>query len=819
VWVVTRGARAVRTGDPVDLAQAAVWGLLRAAELEHPELVCRRIDLDPSPAENDVEQMLGTLNASVDLELACRHGGRLAARVAAAEPQAGIASGAWRLKNERPGTLDGLTRRPIDRRKPAANEIEIEVRAIGLNFRDVLSALDMYPGSAGLLGSECAGVVSRIGAGVTQLSIGDEVMAFARGTFSSHVLVPVSHAIRRPSSASVAEAATMPVAFLTAMFGLERLAKLQRGERVLIHAATGGVGMAAVYVAQRLGAEVFATAGSDAKRERLRQLGVHQVFDSRSVTFASEIRERTGGAGVHVVLNALAGEFIAASVAALAQGGRFLEMGKRAIWSIERMHAERPDVRYVPFDLGEAGDADPSLVPSLFAALVERLRDGSLRPLPVAAFPIERASDAFRTMAQARHIGKIALTAPPRPFAIDSTASYLVTGGYGALGLRAAQWLAARGARHVVLTGRRAPSVDAAAAIEALRANGVQLITAQTDVSDGAALATLIAGLGAPLRGVIHAAGVLDDGVLLDQTWDRVRRVMAPKVNGAYHLHRLTRHLDLDFFVLFSAGAAWLGSPGQAGYCAANLSLDAFADARRSIGLPATSIAWGTWAEAGMAASLSQRDAARWRERGVSPLATAEALLAMEVAIAGADASVAALAVNWNRLVAAGGAGSRFERLASPIVVTSGPTQTAAGALAQTVRAAAPLARRHVMLTGLSALCCATLQLDSGTALDERRPLRDLGLDSLMAVELRNALVQSFATSLPATLLFDYPTLDKLAGYLLKVLALDQAVVIETPREVPALAGLHEIAALSDEEAEAQLIAELERSVRGTTHG
>ncbi|MEO8057466.1 MAG: type I polyketide synthase [Burkholderiales bacterium] len=813
LWLVTRGARPARAGDPVDPLQALPWGLARAAEIEHPELVCRRVDLDPAASAEDIDDLLAELANPVETEAAWRSHRRSVPRLVRSEPLAALST-PWRLEASRAGSLDGLARVPMARRDPGAGEVEIEVAAAGLNFRDVLSALGMYPGAAGPVGGECAGVVSRVGAGVTALAPGDDVMAFARGSFASHVVVRDSFVLRRPAGLSVAGAASTPIAFLTALYALQRLAGLKRGERILIHAAAGGVGLAAVQVAQRLGAEVYATAGSPAKREFLAALGVRHLMDSRSLDFAEQLRVATRGEGVHVVLNALAGDFIGASVAALASGGRFVEMGKRDIWSAKRMRDTRSDIAYFPFDLGDAADADTGLVPSLFTELSAQLADGSLQALPLVAWPIEQADEAFRSMAQARHIGKIVLNVSnPRVLELQASGTYLVTGGCGALGLQVARWLAERGARHLVLTGRHAPSAEAAGTLESLRSRGVQVRTAQVDVSDGGALAALLAQIeasGAALRGVVHAAGVLDDAVLLDQQWDQVQRVLDPKLVGAWHLHRLTRTLSLDFFVLFSAGAAVLGSPGQAGYCAANLALDALAEVRRSQGLPATSIAWGPWADGGMAAALSDRDAKRWRERGVSALATNEALALLERAIQGPGAAVAALTVDWNRFAA--GAGSpRFGELASR-PATPDAIASAAGGLLTRLAAALPTERRNTLAAFVRAQARLALGLAASTELDERQPLRDLGLDSLMAVELRNALVAAIAAPLPVTLLFDFPTVAGLCDHLASpaVLALDQSAAERHDTPAPPTPMALSMSRLSDAEAEALLLAELD---------
>jgi acyl transferase domain-containing protein/NAD(P)-dependent dehydrogenase (short-subunit alcohol dehydrogenase family)/acyl carrier protein len=811
VWLVTRGARCVRDGDVVDAAQAGPWGVARVARLEHPELQLRCIDLDPS-ARDDFESLVQELQhpAGVDAEVAWRGGNRWVPRLMHATPEAAYATmPRWCLEASSGGGFDGLQRVAASVREPGPGEIEIEVQAAGLNFRDVLNVLDMVPGAAGPLGGECAGVVRRIGAGVTDLAVGDEVMAFARGSFASHVVVRSHHVAPRPPTLTTAEAAAMPVVFLTALYALERLARLRRGERVLIHAAAGGVGLAAVQVAQRIGAQVFATAGSPAKRRFLqRRFGLHHVFDSRSLDFASAIRSATGGEGVDVVLNALSDDFIGASVAALAHGGRFLEMGKRAIWSEQRMRAERPDVSYFPFDLGDAAEADSTLVPNLFAELQSQIAAGLLRPSPVAVFGFGDADKAFRTMAQARHIGKVVIAAEPtRGARIDEHGIYLVTGGFGALGLHVARWLAGRGAKHLVLCGRRAPSAAAAQMIDELRGRGVLVSVEQADVANNSDIAAVLGRMvvcGKPLRGVVHAAGVLDDAVLLEQSDERLQRVIEPKLEGAWQLHRMTRAMPLDFFLLFSAGAAVLGSPGQAGYCAANLALDAFAQARRSVGLPATSIAWGSWSDGGMAASLSQRDADRWRERGVAPLATDDALAVLEGALLGGDASVAALSMDWQRFSSSAAPDVRFERLTA----WTRPTTSLPAAppkLAARIEAALPAERRHVLATFLRGQVKTALGIDAAVELDERRPLKELGLDSLMAVELRNALAAALGKPLPATLLFDFPTLSALGDHLAGLLGLNAAAV----QQAAEVAQFAAVAQLSDAEAEALLLAEV----------
>ena len=511
------------------------------------------------------------------------------------------------------------------------------MRTAGLNFRDVLNALGVYAGSAGLLGHEFAGTVVAKGDRVSHLSVGDEVMGIAEGAFASYVTTGAAGVARKPELLSHEEAATIPMAFLTAHYALIHLAKLARGERVLIHSAAGGVGMAAVQIARKAGAEIFATAGSPRKRERLHSLGIEHVMDSRSTDFAEEIRTRTGGAGIDVVLNFLTGEAIPASLSLLRPGGRFLEIGKAGIWEAERVAEAYPHVRYHVIYLGEVGAKEPALLQAMFSDLNADLETGTLVPLPHRVFPIGEASLAFRHMAAARHIGKVVLAVdePRRQgLRVREDATYLLTGGLGGLGLRTARWLVDKGARSLVLVGRRDPTKEAAAVIEELSSLGARVAVMAADVSrpeDVARVVGAIASGMAPLRGVIHAAGILDDAPLVNTSFDRFGPVFGAKAQGAWNLHWATRELSLDFFVLYSSVASVLGSPGQGSYAAANALLDGLAHRRRGEGRAGLSVNWGPWAEVGMAAALDERQQRRRREAGVAAISPAEGFFALDV--------------------------------------------------------------------------------------------------------------------------------------------------------------------------------------------
>ncbi len=549
-------------------------------------------------------------------------------------------------------------------------------------------------------------------------------------------------------------------------------------------------------------------------------------MNSRTLDFAEEVKLATGGEGVDVVLNSLNGEFIPKSLEILSKQGRFIEIGKIGIWNHDQVQDQRADIAYFPFDLLEISTQNPDLIASMLTELMEEFAQNSLKPLPHTIFPLDQVIDAFRYMEGAKHIGKVVISWPENTSSdtdthndlIQAANTYLITGGLGALGRKVAHWLIQeQGARHLVLTSRRPPASQAQEEIKQLEQTGAKILVLQADVSqpdDLVKMLNIVASNMPPLKGIIHAAGILDDGMLLGQNWERFRQVMSPKVAGTWNLHNLTQKLPLDFFVCFSSVASLLGSPGQSSYAAANAFMDAIAYHRHALGLPCTSINWGPWSDAGMAANLGSRQQNKLTTRGMTTIAPVKGLQALEELLRQEVIQMGVLPINWSQFWEQLPSGVRPSFLDEFRPISEQYSSQNSGFLQQL--SAAPISERKIILINHVR---AQIAKGLGLAVPEQIGLQDnfsdLGMDSLMAVELSNRLKNSLGCHVSSTLTFDYPTLEDLVNYLandLLTLEFSHSDRESSPQNAVEQVTDHSspLEDISDSEAEALLISKLD---------
>lgn len=826
LWLVTQGAQAASPADRVpNPFQAPLWGLGRTLAAEVSRLRTRLIDVDRSEASlrvliDELEQ------PDSEDQIALRDGTRLAARLV--PHRAGSAAGAVRIGMATPGVLDDLGLQPYTVDEPGPDEVRIRVSHAGLNYRDVLLSVGMYPGQptdqSPAFGWECAGTVEAVGSGVEDVAVGDEVIALAPGALASHVITKACLTAPRPQRLTPAEAATLPSAYLTAFHSLVNLADLQPGQRVLIHSATGGTGMAALSIAQWKGARVCATAGSSDKRSLLKSLGVRDVADSRSLGFAEQFRAATDGAGFDVVLNTLAGAAIPANLGLMAPFGHYVELSKRDILENSKLGLDvfSRNLSFHSVDVTQMIEHQPQKAGAILRAVAALVEEGSLRPLAFTEFDASEAQSAFRLMSQSRHTGKLALcftgaaassdapatAAPGQKLELRGDATYLVTGGLGGIGGRLALWLADKGARHLLLTGRselpQDPASSPRAALDDLVGRGVEVEYARVDVADYAAMERLLAdraNAGCPrVRGVFHAAGVIEYVPVTETTSVQMRAAMSAKVAGAWNLHRLTAGAQLDHFVLFSSASALLGSPMLGAYAAGNAFLDALAYHRRAAGAAATVVNWGFWNSVGM---VAEREAAEGRSllpQGMSSFSPAEGLAVLERLLLDGGVQTAVLPADWAAWKAAYPDAVAAPLLAHLMNPTTSPARiaptppVAPTQVAPPVRHVAPLAPERIrepepvsvrepepepaappvktptgaapdttdVADELAAQIAQVLGLPA-ERINHSRPLNKMGMDSLMAVELRNRIEREFKVKVPIVGLLKDGTVASLA--------------------------------------------------------
>jgi phthiocerol/phenolphthiocerol synthesis type-I polyketide synthase C len=798
LWIESPGALRAAPGaaSPVE---AGFWAFTRSFVNEFPTLDVRRLDLDPGlPARVKARRLAdiilsGTAETEIILDAHSARVARLQARdcvaMAAREPRAP----ASRLEKGEGSGLDRIRWMPIERRPPGPRQVEIAVAATGLNFRDVMWGLSVLPdemledGLAGpALGLECSGHIVATGANVEGLNPGDAVVAITGGAFATHVTVDTRTVARVPAGLSLEAAVTIPVAFLTAYYGLVTCARLTRGEWVLIHGGAGGVGLAALQVARWRGARVIATASSVEKRDLAAALGAEHVFDARAHGFVDGVRRATGG-GVAVVLNSLSGEAMELTVRLLAPFGRFVELGKRDFLANTHIGLRpfRNNLTYFGVDLDQLMLAQPDKGRQLFKEVIELIAEGEFSPLPYRTFRAREFIDAMRLMQQSGHVGKIVITppeddehgiSPRRRFKPAPDKSHLVTGGCGGFGLATARWLAERGARHLVLAGRSgATSPEAREALASLAATGVNVHAEALDVADAAAVEKLIQKIGRtmpPLAGVFHAAMVLDDALIANLDDERLKKVLAPKVTGAENLDLLTRDLPLDYFVLFSSATTAIGNPGQGSYVAANGFLEGLARQRRAAGRPALAVAFGGIDDVGLLARNRLVKDMLASRAGVKPMIAGDALNLMAEALAEPgfapeEAVVVISEMNWST------ARAHLPLLQSPTfsrLIHAGEAAAADNRGKVDIRALVatlPLEQARKEIIGVIVEEIAHILRLPQENLNRGKPLADIGLDSLMAVELAATLEERLTFEAPLSTPASGFTVTELADHIL----------------------------------------------------
>jgi acyl transferase domain-containing protein/NAD(P)-dependent dehydrogenase (short-subunit alcohol dehydrogenase family)/aryl carrier-like protein len=766
LFVVTRCCQAVSPKEGTEAIEvqpqaSPVWGLVRVLATEDPALRATLIDIQDDGS--DAERVYRELFCKEAEEVAYRGGERYIQRCRrfplsqqTPVPVPPLPGQPYHLTCERPGTLEALewTVPAPEVLKP--DEVRVTVAAAGLNFSDVMRALGLYP-TEGVLGIEMAGTVQEVGSEVDDLKPGDRVMGIAPGAFSSQVVVPRSFLVPTPEVLEDAQAAAMPLVFVTAYYALVSIGRLKRGQTILIHTASGGLGLAAIQVARKLGANVLATAGTPEKVRFLHELGVEHVFDSRSTSFVDGVRG-IHPEGIDMVLNSLAGEGLTGGLSILGRFGRFLDVTKRDIYNDLRVGLSpfRKGLSYHAIDLEQVINYDRETIQELLQCLAADVEQGHMEALPLqATFGFGQAIEAFRCLSQAKHIGKIVLKAEVPKLVQPNWkpvpgAAYVVTGGMGGFGREVVLWLLHHGADRVVVLSRT-PKAHTGFDDARVEAHAV-------DVGDAKGVQELFDSLG-EVRGVVHAAMQLDDVPTLNLTRERLEGVFQAKIHGSWNLHQATKDKSLDFFIMFSSNAAWFGAAGQGNYAASNTFLDSLAYHRRGLGLPALTVNWGPLGDVGYLAR--NPTVAAWLEAGGSKLITsAQALRALEKALRVNPTQVGVMNADWALLRKAMGAKPvpRFEAL-----LTSSKEGGEGGLNhLETLDTEERRATLHPIVIAQVARVLGT----QPQRLDSSQSLIDMGLDSLMSLQLRNWVKSTLNVTLASSTLMEQPSVETLISVL-----------------------------------------------------
>lgn len=734
--LVTQHAFSINQEDKINPEHTQALGFWKSFRLEVDDVPCYLIDTEDQNYSTTIIDLLAE-KALPEHQIILRdqvYVPRLMSQEAYAKRHHRLQAPGPQMYLTSSGGIDTLYWAERTLRPLADDELKIRITTTALNFRDVLKAMNLYPGDSGDFGYECVGEVLAIGNKIQELKPSDKVIALGQGLFGGEAIVKEVQVALLPQQLSPLQGASIPIVFLTANYALNTLARIKTGQKILIHAASGGVGLAAIAIAKLKGAIVYATA-SQLKQAYLKEsLGLEHVYDSRSTQFKQQILADTHGSGVDVVLNSLvAPGFIEASLGCLSTGGMFLEISKINVYTNEQMNEVRPDVTYHLIGIDKRIKEEPKAIQEELKQILSLFAIRNLRPLPITEYPVTEIIDAFHYMQQARQIGKVVLSYPI-PFTYAADATYLISGGTGGLGLELAKHLIKKGVRHLVLLTRSQASASIKNWMQEQKTQGVHITHYAADIANNQELRTVFAAMGNdyPLKGIFHAAGLVKDGLLVNLTKEDFDAVISVKIKGGLNLHEMSLKADLDCFVLFSSVTSLLGNQGQSNYAAANAFMDGFAIQRNQQGLPALSINWGPFAAVGMAASLEPLH----RSQGIIPLDAQKAFNAMDSLLISGMGQIAIMTMDWSKTFA------QDNSYLTYLVPQKANTQSEWMLM---LEAAPPEHRGQVLVDQIKQVLAEMLNISDSNAIDSNKYFFDMGMDSLMLIELKNKIEFNFS--------------------------------------------------------------------------
>jgi NADPH:quinone reductase-like Zn-dependent oxidoreductase/surfactin synthase thioesterase subunit/ubiquinone/menaquinone biosynthesis C-methylase UbiE/aryl carrier-like protein len=805
LWVITSGSHKVGENDKLSIQQTPLIGLGRVISNEIRSFNTHLIDFSTKIMGAEIDQLIGEMNAPVaDLteeEIAFRGKKRsvrrlkrlsLSDRKKASLQNIPASGSSYHIETEMEGLIEELKLTETDIFPLMLDEVAIDVKYSSLNFRDVMLASGSLPEEAltgGIFGKyfglECSGVITKIGKAVKDFKIGDRVMAIARDCLAGKVYAKGDFTIKLPKGITLEEGAGLSMAYLTAYYSLEKTARLEAGEKVLIHAASGGVGIAAINISKEIGAEIYATA-SKKKHSFLRKCGIKHIYDSRSTGFYDRIMKDTEGAGVDVVLNSLSGTLLTQSLKLLAPGGRFIEIGKNDVYSNKRIGLEllADNSSYTVVDIDRLMIQKPALMSKCLQEIFSPrskiyLRNPQLSKHPFQIEKVANFATALRTMSQGKHLGKIILSmdgevmvSPQKQLKLDTQGSYLVAGGTGGFGLAVGKFLAKKGAGHVVLASRSGKICNKDKKIlEEIKSSGAKVSIISADISQRSSVQRLIQKINTkslPLKGVFQSTMVLADGLLEDMDWQQFSVPFESKREGTWNLHLATQKLKLDYFVSFSSIASLYGTPGQANYAAANSFLDSFAHFRRSKALPATTINWGAIAEMGYVARNSETRNFL-ANHGWNPVTLTNVLSGLESTMLEGETQIGIFDVDWSVFAETfphNATSGRFAHLHND-EERQGSGETEQTGFADQLNSATPGDRENIAHEVLRSMISNILGM-SKEKIDVQTPLTRMGIDSLMANQIRSWLTNQAGVPFSMMQIMQGPTLSEITATILE---------------------------------------------------